>query len=206
MTKSSGNQFAKMPRELLESDAWREMGINARRIVDFLLIEHMKHGGRRNGFLLAPRRQLECFGVSARHVSGALDEAENLGFIDCRRGRGRRPSIYTLTWLPLSDGRKPSNRWRACLPHLVSPNILVGLPKGSITGIRREVIKAPSDFPSEVINPPNQGYPKGSTILDSLPGFYKPAPATSTGQRAHGGTVPPPRRRPGKPYSNGHDE
>lgn len=44
-------QFAKMPRTLMESDAWRSLGINERRVVDFLLIEHMSHGGRKNGAL-----------------------------------------------------------------------------------------------------------------------------------------------------------
>ena len=105
--------WVKLPRGLLESAAWRSLGINARRFVDFLLIEHMRHGGRENGKLLAPRRQLEKFGIGAHHVTGAIEECERVGLVDCQRGVGRRPSVYALTWLPRSDGSAPCNRWTA---------------------------------------------------------------------------------------------
>jgi hypothetical protein len=106
--------FIKLPRDLLESDAWRALGLHARLLIEFLMIEHMRKGGKRNGFLLAPRRQLVQAGIWPRDISGAIEELEQLGLIDCRRGTGRRPSIYALTWLPLSDGDGPTNRWRNC--------------------------------------------------------------------------------------------
>src|SRR5688572_19535116 len=56
--KPPQEQFAKMSRDLLRSDAWRSLGINERRVIDFLLIEHMSKGGRENGRLKAPYRQL----------------------------------------------------------------------------------------------------------------------------------------------------
>lgn len=108
--RPAGEAWAKMPRELLASDAWRSLGINGRRFVDFLLIEHMNKRGKGNGQLQAPRRQLEEFGISARHVSGAIDEVDQLGLVDCMRGVGRRASVYALTWLPLADGSDPTNR------------------------------------------------------------------------------------------------
>jgi hypothetical protein len=74
-------QFAKLPRALLTSDAWRALGINARRLIDFLLIEHMRHGAKENGRLLAPRRQLEAFGIGEHFVSRAIEEAERLGLV-----------------------------------------------------------------------------------------------------------------------------
>jgi hypothetical protein len=107
----NGEQFVKMPRNLLESDAWRALGINARRFIDFLMIEHMRQAGKRNGFLLAPHRQLYAFGVGAHFVTAAIEEAERAGLVDCKRGTGRRPSYYALTWIPLADGSPPSNRW-----------------------------------------------------------------------------------------------
>jgi hypothetical protein len=109
--KAKGEAFVKLPRELIESAAWRALGLNSRRFIDFLLIEHMNHGGQRNGFLLAPRRQLENF-IGAHLVSAAIVDAERLGLVDCRRGLGRLPNLYALTWLPLSDGAPPSNRFR----------------------------------------------------------------------------------------------
>jgi hypothetical protein len=105
--------FIKLPLKLLTSRAWHALGPNAKRLIEFLMIEHLRHGGRRNGHLLAPRRQLEE-GISEHLVSGAIKEAEALGFVDCTRGVGRCPSVYTLTWLPLSDGSEPSNRYLEC--------------------------------------------------------------------------------------------
>jgi hypothetical protein len=104
--------FVKLYRELLESASWRQLSINARRLLDFLMIEHMRHGGKQNGFLQAPRRQLWDFGISAHFISDAIAEVERAGLVDCKRGIGRRPSTYSLTWLPLHDGAEPSYRWR----------------------------------------------------------------------------------------------
>ena len=64
--------FVKLPREVLESAAWRGLGINERRLVDFLMIEHMRQGGKRNGFLLAPQRQLYDFGIGEHFVIDIL--------------------------------------------------------------------------------------------------------------------------------------
>jgi hypothetical protein len=109
----SGEPWIWLTRELVASPAWQSLGISARRVIDFLLIEHMQHGGRENGELLAPRRQLVEFGIRTNGVSAAIEEVERAGLVDCRRGVGRRPSVYSLTWLPLKDGTEPSNRWRS---------------------------------------------------------------------------------------------
>ena len=106
--------FVKLPRDLLESDAWRSLTINARRFLDFLMIEHMRHGGQANGRLQAPRRQLWNFGIGQHFVSPTIEECERVGLAFCRRGVGRAPSLYTLAWLPLANGDKPPDaKWRA---------------------------------------------------------------------------------------------
>ena len=69
MKRSS--QFIMLPRDLLESDAWRGLGINARRFLDFLMIEHLRHGGKHNGYLLAPQRQLEDRPTPGAGTSGS---------------------------------------------------------------------------------------------------------------------------------------
>jgi hypothetical protein len=104
--------FVKLPRGLIQSDAWRAAGINTRRFLDFLFLEHMAHGGKENGRLKAPYRQLEQFNINARFVSEAIAEAEKLGLVDCHRGGMRVATTYTLNWLPLSDGTEPIERWR----------------------------------------------------------------------------------------------
>jgi hypothetical protein len=78
--------FIMLPLSLLTSKAWRSLGVNAKRFIEFVMIEHMRHGGRENGRLPAPRRQLESFGISEHLVSGAIEEAKTLGhsLIDCR--------------------------------------------------------------------------------------------------------------------------
>src|ERR1700676_1181540 len=147
-----GEPFVKLPRDLLESDAWVHLGINARRLVDYLMVEHMRQGGQRNGFLLAPRRQMGARCISARHVSAAIEEAERVGLVDCTRGVGRRPSRYALTWLRLSDGSAPSDRCRVHVATSEGKSLLMtsegkhlGYPKGSH--------KARSDFRREVTRP-----------------------------------------------------
>jgi hypothetical protein len=109
-----GEAFVKMPRDLLESAAWRSLSLNSRKLIDFLMIQHTRHAGKKNGELLAPRRDLEQAGIPVNMITGAIEDAERVGVIDCKRGTGRQPSLYTMTWLPLSDGTDPSCRWRHC--------------------------------------------------------------------------------------------
>jgi hypothetical protein len=157
MTKSPKRteSFVKLPRILLESEAWRSLGINGRRFLDFLMLEHMRHSGQENGSLLAPRRQLEQYGIGARYISHAIDQAERLGLVDCKRGVGRHPSVYALTWLPMGDGSAPSNRWRGLTTSegksqlMTSQGKHLGYPKGSHNGR--------SDFLREVTKPQNKG-------------------------------------------------
>jgi hypothetical protein len=106
-----GEAFVKMPRAVLESDAWHSLGINARRFVDFLMLEHMRHAGAKNGMLLAPRRQLGAAGIGSHFVSAAIEQTVSRGLVLVKRGRGRRPNIYALTWLPLFDGAMPDRPW-----------------------------------------------------------------------------------------------
>jgi hypothetical protein len=108
-----GQQFVPLPRDLLRSDAWRSMSINERRLVDFLMLEHMRHGGRQNGNLKAPRQQLHAFGIGSHFASMAIAAAEERGLILCNRGGMRVATTYGLTWLATAGGRTPSNAWMA---------------------------------------------------------------------------------------------
>jgi hypothetical protein len=112
MTKGKTEAFVKISSDLIES-AWRSLGINARRLLDFLMLEHMRHGGKANGRLIAPRRQLEKFRIGQHFVSSAIEECQRVGLHFCQRGTGRSLSRYTVTWLPLSDGQAPPDgKWR----------------------------------------------------------------------------------------------
>jgi hypothetical protein len=109
---SKTEPFIMIPRSLLESIAWKAAGINTHRLLWFLMLEHMSKGGKSNGNLVAPRKQLTSFGIGSHFIGPAIAEADTLGLIDVVRGRGRAPNRYALTWLPLQGGGEASNRWR----------------------------------------------------------------------------------------------
>ena len=65
-----GEQFVPLTRSAL--DRLRALSVRARRFVLFLMSEHLSHGGRENGYLKAPHRQLAACGIgraqrAARH-------------------------------------------------------------------------------------------------------------------------------------------
>jgi hypothetical protein len=97
-----GQAWVWQTRDMLRSAKWQGLGINARRLIDFLMIENMNHGGKKNGFLLAPRDQLVTFGIGYRHITHAVEQADASGFVAVKIGKGRRPSTFTLTWLPVA--------------------------------------------------------------------------------------------------------
>lgn len=110
--------------ELLSSPAWRTRSINCRRLIDFLEIEHLRHGGAENGSLLAPYSQLVSFGIGRRFIYAAIREAERRGLIQVERG-GRKGVVLTevsrfrLTYQwsrtkiqGLWDWHEPSDNWK----------------------------------------------------------------------------------------------
>ena len=110
--------------EMLASPPWRARSVNARKLIDFLLIEHTNHAGLENGALMATHHQLAEYGLTPCHIREAIDEAEFLGFIRTKRG-GRRnltnqPSTFRLTWIPDRDFAPPTNEWKAVTEESIS--------------------------------------------------------------------------------------
>src|SRR5688572_3082954 len=101
-----GEPWVWLTREMLESQAWRSLTAGGHRVIERLMIEHMNHGGTRNGDLVSTYVQFQSHGISRKAVSAAIGNAQRAGFIDIvergQRGYGiaRRPSRYALTWLP----------------------------------------------------------------------------------------------------------
>lgn len=99
----NGEPFVMFSNMLLTSPSWKAASINVRRLVDFLSIEHMAHGGSENGNLKAPYNQLVEFGITRRLIRQTIDLAEMLGLIEVERGARRtyadtEPSLYTLNF------------------------------------------------------------------------------------------------------------
>jgi hypothetical protein len=101
---------APLTPELIESDAWRTLSGHARLFICFLMIEIM--GGGENGRLTAPHHRLRSFGITPQHSGPAIREADDHGLVDWRPGGAGMANTFGLTFLPLHDGTRPSNRWR----------------------------------------------------------------------------------------------
>lgn len=110
-----GEAWSWLTAPMLNSPAWRGMGANTHRLIDFLILEHCRHAGSENGNLMAPYRQLDDYGLSNRLIHEAIEEGEFLGLIRCKRGAYRtdnEPSRYRLTWLGTTEG-PATNEWKA---------------------------------------------------------------------------------------------
>jgi hypothetical protein len=135
-----GQAWVWVTRTMLASITYRALGIHALRILDFLMAEHAGHGGRENGNLAAPYRQLEAWGVTSSDVRKGFEELFATGFVrvtrqGLRQAGGGEPSRYALTWLPtLAAGPNegaPTHDWQAVIRRLQTKGI------GSVAAARR---------------------------------------------------------------------
>jgi hypothetical protein len=127
---ATGNRFTKMNRppegtswcwltaDMLASPAWHALTGNAMKVILRIALEHLRHGGVENGSLPVTYTDFVRCGVRRNSVREALLVAIHLGFIDITsvgdvpwHGDIRKPSIYSLTWLPRDNGAPPRNRW-----------------------------------------------------------------------------------------------
>jgi hypothetical protein len=115
-----GEPWVWQSQSLLCSLAWRGQSINCRRLIDFLMREHMAHAGQENGQLVAPYRQLEAWGIGHRLIAPAILEAEQRGLIVVEHGalRGRAMRAENRYRLTFYATRRPgsSNGLFECLP------------------------------------------------------------------------------------------
>jgi hypothetical protein len=87
---------------MMRSDAWRDLSINGRRMLDLLEIEHLAHGGCENGKLMMTYDQFVAGGIRRGSISATITELEQLGWIEVSRGGYRGfarswPHRYRLT-------------------------------------------------------------------------------------------------------------
>lgn len=135
-----GQPWIWMTSTMLGSITFRALGINARRILDLLMHEHMAHGGQENGNLAATYRQLEAWGVTAADARKGLAELYATGFVrltvqGLRQAGGGEPSRYALTWLPTgaasAQPQPPTHDWLAVIRHLNKAGV------GNVAAARR---------------------------------------------------------------------
>ncbi len=103
--------------ELLNSIAWRSMGINCSRLIFRLLIEHCNHHSLENGRLISTYKQLSEYGLTKSKIRKAIDEAEALGLIRHKRGRKiealNQPNSYRLTFYADEERGYATNEWKS---------------------------------------------------------------------------------------------
>jgi hypothetical protein len=93
-------------REMLESPAWCELSLSARRFLDRLHLEFMAHAGKNNGRLPITYDQLVEYGLHRHAIAPAIRELEALGFIEITQrgkasaGEHRHPNYFRLTDRP----------------------------------------------------------------------------------------------------------
>jgi hypothetical protein len=93
--------FAQLPLSLLGGVVLNALSITARRVLDRLIAEHLKHGGRDNGRLHVSYRQLaQWTRANDGNIPPALAELVDLGLLVITHGdgsqalrRSRRTSI-----------------------------------------------------------------------------------------------------------------
>ncbi len=113
-----GQAWFWLTAEMINSWGFRSLSRAALLCLFRLIVEHMAHAGRQNGFLAVTYSDFKTFGVRESSIPDALRELENAGFLltTVQGGRSygcaKRPSRFRLTWLPTAEGAAPTNEWK----------------------------------------------------------------------------------------------
>jgi hypothetical protein len=104
------------------SEAWSALDHNAKRFLERLELEHMKHGGKDNGRLPCPYNDLVEYGMRRETIARSIRRTVMCGFVEItRRGRrsaaGANPALYRLTYLPHFTGAWPTDEWENYRPN-----------------------------------------------------------------------------------------
>jgi hypothetical protein len=77
-----GEGWVAYPLSMVESPAFRALGISAIRVMHRLEVEHMHHGGAENGRLQVTFDQFEEWGLDRKAIAPAIRELVALGFVE----------------------------------------------------------------------------------------------------------------------------
>jgi hypothetical protein len=86
-TKKAQDQFVMIRRAMLESPAWRVLSLTARCILDRIMLEHMKHGGKDNGKLPVTYADFKAYGIDPHAVGPGNRELVALGLMKIEHGK-----------------------------------------------------------------------------------------------------------------------
>jgi hypothetical protein len=109
-------QFLPLPYEMIESPAFRSLGLAERRVLDRIQCELGRHGGIANGSLIVTYRDFEDYGIDKNALKPAIKVCVALGFLEVTQqgrsgvGEYRRPNAFRLTYMPVPP-MAPTNEW-----------------------------------------------------------------------------------------------
>jgi hypothetical protein len=116
---SISGQFAARTIEMLESPAYRVMSRAGHMVISRVEVELGHHGGNDNDNLPVTKGDFVQYGIHHNAIAPAVREAEALGFLRVKRGRGgnaehRTPSKYGLTYAHHRNSKRspPTDEWR----------------------------------------------------------------------------------------------
>ncbi|QEZ48947.1 hypothetical protein [Cupriavidus oxalaticus] len=119
--------FAAIPECVLQSEAFQRLPASAIRM---LLVLALQHDGGNNGWLTLTAAKLRPYGWTSKSVFEYARQALIASglVVQTRQGGPRRPTLYALIWLPVSDttGLCPE----ACAMPLMAQHP-VGKPNGN---------------------------------------------------------------------------
>jgi hypothetical protein len=120
--------FAQLPLSLLGGVVLNALSIMARRVLDRLIAEHLKHGGRDNGRLHVSYRQLaQWTRANDGNIPPALAELVDLGLLVITHGERVAgsskvaPNVYRLTFFPDHEDAASTDEWRRWEPSRGAP-------------------------------------------------------------------------------------
>src|SRR4029077_9771971 len=97
--------YVKLRMEMLENQAWRALSAAAKCVLERLMIEHMRHGGTRNGHLICTHKDFGEYGIRYPSIAPAIRKCVAHGIVvitdrGWRAAAHGRPAQYRLTFLP----------------------------------------------------------------------------------------------------------
>jgi hypothetical protein len=116
--KTKDGPWIKLRLEMLASPAWIALGPAAKRVIERLVIEHLRHGGRDNGHLICTHRDFADYGIRYPSIAPAIRQAVDLGFVEITERGWRaagygKPAKYRLTFILDAN---PTDEWKQFKP------------------------------------------------------------------------------------------
>ena len=106
--KTAKRLFAFVPLDVMESREWFTLSINARRILEHLLVVNIGLCSEHNGQLRVSFRDFAKQGVGMRFIADAIQELVAAGLLAVKPGKStglkNPPNFYRLTFLGTIDG------------------------------------------------------------------------------------------------------